>query len=178
MNSRKISLYIAMSLDGYIALPDNDISFLSMVDQEGEDYGYAEFYSTTDTIIIGRRTYDKVITMGDTWWHAAKKTYVLTRSGGTPIHPSIEFYNGDVKSLIQKLRATEGKTIYCDGGGETVKMFLQERLFDEITVSIIPILLGRGIKLFPEGFPEQKLKLISSKGFEKGLVQVKYLVTE
>jgi dihydrofolate reductase len=74
------------------------------------------------------------------------------------------------------MKEKPGGVIYCDGGGETVRMFLQEKLFDEIIVSIIPVLLGQGIRLFPEGFPEQKLKFVSSKSFEKGLVQVRYAI--
>jgi dihydrofolate reductase len=77
---RKLVLYIAMSLDGYIAAENDDLSFLSAVEQEGEDYGYAEFINTIDTIILGRKTYDKVISMGHPYPMHGEKVYVITRS--------------------------------------------------------------------------------------------------
>ncbi len=77
---RKVIFYIAMSLDGYIAKPDGDISFLSMAEKKGEDYGYSGFTSTIDTVIIGRKTYDKVISMGYEYPDNDNDVYVITRT--------------------------------------------------------------------------------------------------
>jgi len=174
-NTRKVILYIAMSLDGFIAKPDDDISFLAQVEQEGEDYGYSAFTETVDTIILGRKTYDKILSMGfELPYYGDREVYVLTRSH-KPGSGTIHFYSGNLTELIFRLKNQDGKHIYCDGGAETVHQFLKDDLFDELIISIIPVLLGDGIRLFGQSFPEQKLQLVSSKSFKKGLVQLHYI---
>lgn len=172
MTERKVVLYIAMSLDGYIAKKDGDIGFLDKFNNPPEDYGYAEFNKTVDTIIIGRKTYDKVLSFGGPWFYK-HKCYVLSSTLKNP-NKNVTFYNGDVRNLIAELRTQEGKNIYCDGGAEVIKQLLNAALVDQITVSIIPVLLGDGIKLFAEGTPEQELRFVSSQSYEGGLVQVRY----
>ena len=174
--NRKVILYIAMSLDGYIAKPDGDISFLSVVEKEGEDYGYSAFTETIDTVILGRKTYDKVLSMGFTAPYGERNVYVLSRNP-YPATDKITFYSGSLSELVSSLKSQSGKHIYCDGGAETVHQFLQNDLFDELIISIIPVLLGDGIRLFGKSFPEQKLQLVSSKSFEKGLVQLHYMTS-
>ncbi len=173
LNKRKLVLYIAMSLDGYIAKPNDDLSFLSIVEQEGQDYGYEEFVKTVDAVIVGRKTYEKVISMGFDFPHTDKDTYIITRTP-RPNLGSVKFYTGNIKLLIEKLKYKPGKNIFCDGGAEIVNELLNNDLIDEFIISVIPILLGNGIKLFKDYRPEQKLNLVSSKHFEKGLVQLHY----
>ena len=170
---RKLILYIATSLDGYIAKPNDDLSFLSIVEQKGEDYGYAAFINTVDTVIIGRKTYDWVMKQGKKIPHADKETFVITRTARAPIGKTI-FYTGKLKELVTKLKSEEGKNIFCDGGAEIVNELLNHDLIDEFIISIIPILIGDGVRLFKGGRPEQKLELISVKHFEKGLTQLHY----
>ena len=171
--NRKLVLYIAMSLDGYIAKLNDDIGFLSVVEQEGQDYGYEDFVKTVDAVIVGRKTYEKVISLGFDFPHADKDSYVITRTPRPDIG-KVRFYTGDIKSLVQKLKSREGKNIYCDGGAEIVNELLKFDLIDEFVISLIPILVGHGTKLFKDGRPEQKLELVSEKSFEKGLVQLHY----
>jgi dihydrofolate reductase len=173
--NRKVILYIAMSLDGFIAKRDDDISFLSQVEKEGEDYGYTAFMESIDTVILGRKTYDKVISMGfELPYYGEREVYVLTRSS-KPDSGTIHYYSGNLPKFIFRLKNKDGKHIYCDGGAETVQRLLQDDLIDEFTISIIPILLGDGIRLFGQSFPEQKLQLVNSESFEKGLVQLHYI---
>jgi dihydrofolate reductase len=172
-NSRKVILYIAMSLDGYIAAPNDDLSFLSMVEQEGQDYGYADFVSTVDAVIVGRKTYDKVLSMGFDFPHADKDAYIITRTARESIG-SVKFYTGDIKDLIVRLKSQQGKNIFVDGGAETVHLLLKENLIDEFYISIIPTLLGDGIPLFRNGRPNLSLRLVSTQSFDKGLVQLRY----
>lgn len=172
-SERKVLLYIAMSLDGRIARPDGDIGFLATMEQPGEDYGYADFVSSVDTVIWGRKTYDKVLTFGSPIPHSDKQVIVVTR------HPrastgNITFYAGELKELILNLKATKGKHIYIDGGSELVNALLKEELIDELYVSVIPVLLGEGIPLFRDGFPEMRLKLLTAVPYKKGLVQLRY----
>jgi dihydrofolate reductase len=172
-SERKLVLYIAMSLDGYIATKDDDLGFLSMVESEGEDYGYAAFIQTIDAVIVGRKTYDKVLSMGYDFPHSDKDAYIITKTPRDPIG-QIKFYTGDLNALVQRLKSEPGKNIFCDGGASIVHALMQDNLIDEWVISIIPIFLGGGIPLFKEGRPEQKLALVSSRAFEKGLVQLHY----
>jgi len=162
-----------MSLDGYIATKDNDLGFLSIVEQEGEDYGYQEFVNTVDTVIIGRKTYEKVIDMGYEYPHIDKDVYIITRTE-KPAIGSFKFYTGDLKDLVENLKSQNGKDIYCDGGAEIANKLMRNNLIDEYIISVIPILLGEGIKLFTDERPQQNIKLISAKTFEKGMVQLRY----
>jgi dihydrofolate reductase len=107
---RKLIVYIAMSLDGFIATKDDDLSFLSMVEKEGEDYGYARFMETIDVVILGRRTYDKVLSMGFVP-HPDKEVFVLSRTEKEK-EGSATFYNGSLKELVQSIRQKEGKHIF------------------------------------------------------------------
>lgn len=170
--SRKLILYIAMSLDGYIAGKNDDIDFLSRVDVPGEDYGYGGFLANIDTVIWGRRTYEVALSFGMGLPHKDKKVYVVTRTR-TGKEGHVEFHP-DLLALVQQLKQGEGKDIYCDGGAQVVHTLMQHRLFDRIVVSVIPHLLGGGIRLFSEGFPEHKLKLKHSASFPSGLVQLWY----
>lgn len=171
--SRKVVLYIAMSLDGFIAKPDNDLSWLNIVEKEGEDYGYSNFCNTTDTIIIGRKTYDKVVSMGFENPHPDKTTYIVTKTP-RPQNGNLIYYSDDIIHLVNKLKSESGKNIYCDGGAEIVNLLLNNHLLDEMIISVIPILLGEGIKLFNNSLNENKLTFQHTKAFESGLVQLHY----
>lgn len=171
--NRKLILYISSSLDGYIAKPNDDLSFLTPMMIEGEDYGYADFTSHIDTVILGRKTYDWVVNEVGFFPHKDKESYVIT-SQSKPKDGLTTFYNGDLKVLIKDLKAKPGKNIYCDGGAGLVNALLKENLIDEIILSVIPVVLGGGVKLFQEGIPEQQLELVESKSFSTGLVQIHY----
>ena len=168
---RKLILYIATSLDGYIAKPNDDLSFLSIVQKDGEDYGYSEFVSSIDTVILGRKTYDWIMAVVDEFPHMDKISYIITRTE-RPSIGNINFYNGTLNSLVKKLKSEKGKNIFIDGGAEIVHELLKANLIDEFIISIIPILVGDGIKLFADGRPELKLKLVTLKKFETGLIQM------
>jgi dihydrofolate reductase len=170
---RKVFLYISMSLDGYIATKDNSLEFLSMVEQEGEDYGYNDFVKSVDAVIIGRKTYEKVISMGYEYPHTDKDVYILTRTT-KPSIGNFKFYTNDLSQLVKVLKSQPGKNIYCDGGAEIANELIKNNLVDEFIISVIPILLGDGIKLFKDGRPELKLELVSTKQFDKGLTQLHY----
>ena len=170
---RKVILYIATSLDGYIAKPNDDLSFLSIVQQDGEDYGYADFVKSVDTVILGRKTYDWVLTQVPEFPHADKDSFIITRTARPSIGKT-NFYTDNLKDLILRLKSEPGKNIFIDGGAEIVNELLKENLIDEFIISIIPILVGSGTKLFKDGRTEQKLELISTKQFDKGLTQLHY----
>lgn len=172
---RKLSLFIATSLDGFIAKPNDDLSFLKLVEQEGEDYSYEKFIETVDTLIIGRKTYDYVLKeIGASHYdNGERDVYVITRTE-RPDTGKIKFYSGNLEELVLKLKSENGKNIYCDGGAEIINELLKDDLIDEFIISVIPILLGNGIRLFKDGRPEQLLELVSAKTFDTGLAQLHY----
>jgi dihydrofolate reductase len=171
-SARLCVLYIAMSLDGYIAGKEDNLDFLNKVELAGEDYGYAAFQQQVDTLIWGRRTYDKVLSFGGDFPHADKKCYVIsgTRTG---TDENVEFV-ADPAELVRALKASPGKHIYCDGGGGVVAALLAAKLIDRLIISVIPHLVGDGIRLFREGLPEQELIFRSANSFPTGLVQLTY----
>ncbi|MFT3679918.1 MAG: dihydrofolate reductase family protein [Ferruginibacter sp.] len=175
MAIRTLSIYIAASLDGYIAKPGDDLSFLKAVEKEGEDYGYAAFTKTIDTIILGRKTYDWVLKeIGSSHYdNGERNVYVITRTA-RPASGKTIFYTGSLVELVQQLKAGSGKNIYCDGGAAIINELLQSDLIDELIISVIPVLLGNGTRLFKDGRPEQLLELVSAKTFDTGLTQVHY----
>ncbi|HBU77722.1 MAG TPA: dihydrofolate reductase [Muricauda sp.] len=172
---RKLSLFIATSLDGYIAKPNDDLNFLKLVEKEGEDYGYTEFTDTVDTILIGRKTYDYVIReigIGH-YDNGQRDVYVITRTE-RPQNGRTIFYSGNIAELVKQLKSQKGKNIYCDGGAEVINELLKHDLIDEFAISIIPILLGSGKRLFEDGRPEQILEFVEVKTFDTGLTQLHY----
>ena len=164
---RKLSLFIATSLDGYIAKDNDNLDFLKLVEKEGEDYGYAEFTANIDTIILGRKTYDWVLReIGTSHYdNGDRDVYVITRSP-RPDSGRTKFYSGSLTGLIQQLRSQNGKDIYCDGGAEIVNELIKSDLIDEYIISIVPVLLGSGVRLFKSERPEQVLELVETKTFD------------
>jgi dihydrofolate reductase len=173
MAQRKLVLYIAMSLDGFIAAPGDDLSFLNPMMQTSEDYGYNDFIKTVDTKILGRKTYDWVMKQVKEFPHNGIDTYVITRTPRKAIGP-IQFYTGDLEELIISLKKKPGKNIFCDGGAEIVNALLKKGLIDEMTISVIPALLGGGTRLFAEGYPARSLVLKQCRSFNSGLVLMHY----
>ncbi len=172
---RKLSVFIATSLDGYIAKPNDDLGFLKLVEKEGEDYGYAEFTANIDTIIIGRKTYDWVQReIGTSHYdNGERNVYVITRTEKQNVGKTT-FYTGNITNLVKQLKSETGKNIYCDGGAEIVNELLKSDLIDEFIISIVPVLVGNGTRLFKDGRPEQLLELVNSKTFDTGLTQLHY----
>jgi dihydrofolate reductase len=102
-----------------------------------------------------------------------RNVYVITRTERPSIGKTT-FYTGNLTELVQQLKSRDGKNIYCDGGAEIINELLKNDLIDEYIISIIPILLGAGTRLFKDGRPEQKLELVNTKTFETGLTQLHY----
>ena len=172
---RTLSLFIATSLDGYIAKPGDDLSFLKSVEKEGEDYGYKAFLSTIDTIIVGRKTYDWVADeIGDSHYNNGENNvYVITRTARPGVGKTV-FYTGNLAELVIKLKSEEGKNIYCDGGAEIINELLKNDMVDEFIISIIPVLVGNGTRLFQDGRPEHQVELVNATTFDTGLIQLHY----
>ena len=172
-DERKLILYIATSLDGYIATENDDLSFLDLITEEGEDYGYNAFIATVDTVIMGRKTYDKVVSLVVPDPHPERTLYVITRTPRTS-QGNIHFHSGDVLELVRKLKAEPGKDLYCDGGATLVDTLIKNDLIDRYCITQVPVLLGGAVPLFRDGRPTHALRLIESHSFPTGVVQSWY----
>jgi len=174
---RKVKLYIASSLDNFIASENGSIDWLF----SDIDYGYTRFYESIDTILIGRKTFEQSLTF-DEYPYSEKKVYVFTHNARAQCEKKrtlgVEYIDNNiphfVKSLIQESFENKNKDIWLLGGGEIVSIFLNADLVDEIILSIHPIILGRGVPLFKNIEKSVNLRLRESVGFESGLVQLHY----
>lgn len=171
MQRPRCSVFIATSLDGFIARPDGTFDFLSIVERPNEDYGFADFFATIDALVIGRNTYETALSFPE-WPYAGKRCVVLTHREAPSVHGE-QFFAGEPEALLEQLAMAGAQRLYVDGGA-VIREFLRNHLIDDLTVSIVPVLLGQGVSLFGSEVPEQRLHLTSSKAYESGLVQLCY----
>lgn len=163
-------LFIATSLDGFIARPDGGIDWLF----SDADYGYAAFFDSIDTVVMGRKTHELALTFGPPYVYQGKANYVFSHRQAGSRDTNAEFVAGNPKDLIRLLQSHAGKDIWLVGGAELVRDFLAEDLIDEFIVSIHPVILGAGIPLFPTPGHELSLQFKNSISFGRGLVQLHY----
>jgi len=147
---KKLKLYIASSLDGFIAREDGDLKWLTEApNPENDDHGYAAFLETVDTVLMGNSTYKWVVAEGMPDPYPDKKNFVFTCGEGGAAG-NINYINDDPVAFTTELKKGEGKDIFLVGGGELIKQLLAAGLIDEMIIFIVPVILGRGIRLFPE----------------------------
>lgn len=169
----RCSVFIATSLDSFIARANGGIDWLSIVERPGEDYGFKTFFDSIDTLIMGRKTYETALGF-DSWPYAGKRVVVLTHTTPTSRHGE-DFFSGDLTELVERLGAEGSKRVYVDGG-TIIAQFLAAKLIDDLTISVIPILLGEGSPLAPKIGQDVRLQLTEHRAFESGLVQLTYCV--
>lgn len=174
----KTSVYIATSLDGFIARTDGSLDWLE-IDTGGDDYGFKAFMESIDSMVLGRATFQQVLGFGE-WPYAGKHVVVPSSSltsDDVPEHlrPEVEITNGEPAELLDLLETGGYKHSWVDGG-KTIQRFLRDRLIDEVTISTIPVLIGEGIPLFGALETDINLKHLSTQAFDSGLVQSTYEV--
>ena len=173
---RSIILYIATSLDGYIAKSNGAIDWLGgNGDDPNIDNGYENFYSTIDTVVIGRTTYEQVINelSPDNWVYEGKKCYVATTKK-CDFDGRAEFISEDIAGFIKNLKKRQGKNIWLVGGGKLIDQFIKQDLIDKYIITIMPTILGDGIPLYLNRNPEIKLRLVETKMVD-GMVELSYV---
>lgn len=174
----KTSVYIATSLDGFIARPDGAIDWLPGIESEdGEDYGYKAFMDTVDALIMGRNTFEKVLTLGD-WTYGSKPVVVLTnRPIEIPpsIAGSVESMSASPVEIVEQLTKRGVHHLYIDGG-KTIQGFLEAKLLNRLIITQIPVLIGSGIPLFGPLPHDYKLQHIQTRSFPNGFVQSEYQI--
>lgn len=166
------SVFIATSLDGFIAEEDGGLSFLAVAESGVNDYGYTPFIESVDAIVMGRATYEVGLSFPQ-WPYEGKRLIVMTSGPDrAPVHGE-EFTSEDPATLVARLGAEGVRRVYVDGGA-TIRSFLAAGLIDDMVISIIPMILGRGIPLFGLGVPPMPLRLDSVEAFPTGLAQLRY----
>ncbi|WP_343730016.1 dihydrofolate reductase family protein [Duganella sp.] len=171
-------VFIATSLDGYIARHDGDIGWLLQRDDPAEEHGYNDFIAGKDLIVMGRGCYQKVLTFDR--WHYALPVLVLSRQlAGTAVPPALQgkvrFADLTPRQAMAELAQQGVRRIYLDGG-QLVQSFLREGLVTDMVITTVPVLIGGGRPLFGALPNDIDLKLVSSRAFPSGLVQSTYLV--
>ncbi|MBN1952407.1 MAG: dihydrofolate reductase [Bacteroidales bacterium] len=167
---RKIVLFVATSIDGFIAGKEGDTSWLFT---EG-DFGYQAFYNSIDTTLMGFNTYE-FISRFEEFPYLGKKNYVFTRKKREVGNHPVEFVFGDVVGFTRELKEKPGKNIWLVGGGQINSLLLNANLIDQMIISIHPTALGDGIKLFRNESPKHfNFRLSKHEVFERGLVQLTY----
>ena len=165
---RKIVLTIACSLDGYIAREDGSIDWLPTGD---DDFGMKIFLDSVDTILLGKTTYEQILTFDCDYPYASKKSYVFSRNSKNESKNNVEFVS-DLETFVEDLLNSPGKNIWLIGGGRLIASFLKEDLIDEIVLSYLPIVIGTGISLFQHIDKDIKFDILETIEHE-GLTQMR-----
>lgn len=170
----KASVFVGTSLDGYIARLDGSFDFLPA--DGGEPHGYKEFMDSVDAMVIGRNTYETVLSLGG--WHYGKKpVFVLSNHSlaAPPPEAVIERVSGDPREISSQMAQCGFDHIYVDGG-QTIQQFLGAGLIQRLIITRVPVLIGTGISLFGPVPSDIVLKHVATRGFASGLVQSEYEV--
>lgn len=171
----KTSVYTAVSLDGYLARSNGDIDWLDKIKRPaGEDYGYNQFVQNIDAVVIGRKTYEKVLTFSE--WPYNKPVFILSgrlKQLSEKLHGKAEIISMKPAEICAYLSERNYKNIYVDGG-ITITNFLNDNLIDELIITRLPVLLGSGISLFGNFRQDIWLRHKWTKSFSNGFVQSCY----
>jgi len=171
---RKIIVHIAMSADGYIARPDDDIEWLTSRPAPKGFYGIERFMKSIDTTLFGRKTYDVSLRMGAAF-DSTSRSYVFSRRPPPASVPAgVEFVSEPIGPFVKRLKRERGKNIWMMGGGDLIASFLDEGAIDEFVISIVPVFIGEGIPLIAPRHRHVQLHLRGIKRFADGVVQVHY----
>lgn len=171
----KTSVFVGTSLDGFIARPNGELDFLD-ASGGGESHGYEEFIATVDALVMGRNTFDTVLSFGK-WPFGTKPVFALSsRSlGAAPAGAVVERMSGEPGEIVSALEARGFQHLYIDGG-ITVQRFLRAGLIDRLIVTRVPVLIGEGIPLFGKLDRDIKLTHVATRPYASGLVQSEYVV--
>ena len=172
-----VSVFIATSLDGYIARPDGDVAWLHEIEPlaEGEDAGYGTFFGAIDVLVMGRGSFEKVLEF-DPWPYGTKPVIVLSNSlTDVPetLRDTVRIDSASPQALVAKLSQEGFRHMYLDGG-QIIQSFLREGLVDDMVLTTVPVLLGAGRPLFGHLEKEIKLRLVNSQSWPNGMVQSTY----
>jgi len=171
---RKIIVYIATSADGFIARPDGDVGWLDRPRVAG-NYGMNEFYRSIDTVLMGRKTYEIGLKLGQTSY-PGKRNFIFSRTLRQSAGTDVEFIAEDAGEFVKNLRTSPGKNVWLVGGSELIASLLDFGQVDEFIIHVIPLLIGAGIPLIEQRHRAVPLALLSARSFADGVVRLHYCV--
>jgi len=172
---RELKLYIAASLDGYIATREGSVDWLVDPDQkegDGEDYGYQAFYDSIDTTLMGYNTYRKILDFGVPFPYPNKHNYVFSRNHTREGDYPVEFISSDIVDFTRNLKQQEGRHIWLIGGGQINRIMINADLIDEIILSLKLVVLGDGLPLFAGETLMKRFKIKDTRNYDKSLTQI------
>lgn len=164
---RKIILYTAVSLDGYITGENYDLNWLF----SNEDYGYNDFIKTIDTTLMGRKTYEDVLGFGE-FYYKNMENYVFTSDREFKGNGYVKIINSDPAEFVRALKDNPGKNIWLVGGGKLNSALLRAGFIDEMVLSYHPVVLGTGAPLFAPAPEQHWYKTLKTVTYNDGLIQV------
>ena len=175
-NMGKLILYSAISLDAYIAKPNGSVEWLHDpgFHIEGEDFGYKAFYESVGTTLMGNNTYREILNMDIPFPYPDTDNYVFSRFKDTKDTEYVQFAKGKIRDFVPKIKAETKKDIWLIGGAQINGILLKEGLIDQLILTIVPVILGKGIPLFSGEDLGSKWKLKQSKAYDNSFVQVVY----
>jgi dihydrofolate reductase len=166
-------LYIAQSIDGYIADEHGGVEWLERFQVEGEDYGYEQFFSRVGAIVLGATTYKQALGWGQ-WPYGATPAWVFTHQKlEVPAEAEVHFVQGGVPEVVAEIEQTTSENIWLVGGARLVNEFMDARQLDELLLFVVPVLLGRGVRLF-QGTAGTNVSLVDTTRYETGLIEMRY----
>jgi dihydrofolate reductase len=169
--SARVRVFIASSIDGFIAGTNDDLSWLPEPDGSG-DFGFTDFMADVGALLMGRGTYDVVERMEGDWYYGKTPVLVATHRPLIPKVPTVRAVDGNIESLVaEALRTAAGKDVYLDGG-VMIRAALDAGLVDELIVSLIPVILGAGHPLFAGAQKRHPLELVQVKPLAGKMVQI------
>ena len=165
----RVSVFVGVSIDGFLAREDGSLDFLTSF--EGEEHGYLELMASTDTLVVGRATYETVLGFGE-WPWAGKRVVVLPPRPSDARHDEVT-HEGPLAPLFERLAAQGSRHVYLDGG-VAIRQGLDEDLVDDLTITTVPRMIGAGRPLFGGAPRTTVFRLAASRAFPSGLVQSRY----
>lgn len=171
------TVYIATSLDGYIARPDGSVDWLEVTGPDEEDYGFAEFMAGVDALVMGRKSFEVVLSFGE-WYYGTTPVIVLSSTleappAGSP--ETVEIMKGSPGEVVGTLAERGLEHLYVDGG-RTVQAFMDAGLIDRFIIARIPVVIGEGIPLFGTVASDVKLEHVTTETFDNGIVKTEYVL--
>lgn len=168
-----IVFYVAASLDGYIATPDGGVEWLSPFESAEAESSYPEFYASVDSLIMGSRTYEQVLSFGE-WPYAGKPCWVFSQQELPITQSDVRVTQQSPEEIMTELQQQQLQRTWLVGGAALAADFRTQGLITEYIVTIAPIILGEGIPLFISPSPQEKLQLMATQGYSNGLVELRY----
>ena len=168
-----VSLYISTTLDGFIARADGAIDWLTHIDDNDTDYGYAAYYNSIDGLLMGSTTFEMIRSLGP-WPYPTKPSFVFTRRNLQTDAGNIYFVSGDPAQVVSSQELASFRRLWLVGGSAMIASCVKKGLIDEYILTVLPVILGHGLRLFPSPVTEAWLSLANCRTYDRGILQLHY----